>query len=59
MSRTQPDLKKVKVFRSGMGVCVCVHEGVTGNHMSVDSIISHSPTGPSVGSESSLLSRTR
>lgn len=56
MSRTQPDLKKIKVFGSGMGVCV--QEGVTGNHMCVDSIISHSPAELSAGTRSSLLSRT-
>lgn len=55
MSRTQSDLKKSKVFGSGMGVCP---GGVTGNHMCVDSIISHSAAGLSVGTNSSLLSRT-
>lgn len=54
MSRTQPDLKKIKVFGSGMGVCP---GGVTGNHKCVDSIISHSPAGLSVAAKSSLLSR--
>lgn len=38
-----------------MGVCP---GRVTGNHMCVDSIISHSPAGLSVGTKSSLLSRT-
>lgn len=55
VSRAQPDLKKIKVFGSGMGVCP---GGLTGNHMCVDSIISNSPAGLSVGTKSSLLSRT-
>lgn len=55
MSRTYADLKKIKVFGAGMGVCP---GGITGNHMCVDSIISHSPAGLSVGTESSLVSRT-
>lgn len=53
-SRTQPDLEKIKVFGSGKGVCP---PGVTGNRMCVDSIISNSPAGLSVGTKSLLLSR--
>lgn len=54
--RSRPKKKKKKVFVSGIA-CMS-RRGRTGNHMYVDIIISHSPAGLSVGTKSSLLSRT-
>lgn len=54
MSRTQPDLKESRYL--GQERVCCLGE-VAVDHMYVDSIISHSLAGPSVGAESSLLSR--